>query len=83
MGVIHVAKENDQYGTIPTIAQLASSPNLPDWTGYKTYPAEAATTSCLLALVKAESAAEKIIVNASIRIITLGVLEIVPLTDDL
>ena len=42
------------------------------------HPAEATTISCLFALVKAETAAEKIIVKANTRIIMSGVFEMVP-----
>ena len=43
-----------------------------------THPAEATTISCLFALVKADTAAEKIIVNANTRTIISGVFEMVP-----
>ena len=84
---IDIAKENDQDCTISMIVQLVTGKSVGDLQiqscvvlkiDISTHPAEATTISCLFALVKAEIAAEKIMVKANTRIIISGVFEMVP-----
>ena len=87
--ITDISQENHQHGTVPT-ARIISLCNEGDRVQYPNrikrethYPADAATISCRLAFVKADSAAENINVKTRSTLIVSGNVALVPAAENL